>query len=108
MRLSGRRGSTEGKRSRPECGGEPDGTGVGQNVGESGRGVRVVCDQRVELRAALYLENPGDGCGICCVGAEAVHRFGAEGDQLSGTEQRGGACDAWFIRYQPLGHGLSP
>ncbi len=71
------------------------------DVAERGVGVRVVADQRVEVRPALGGEHGGDGAVGGGVRPQAVDRLGREGDQLTGQQQGRGLRVA---RSQTAGH----
>ena len=76
----------------------------GDDIGEGCFGGGVVGDQRVEVGAALGVEDAGDGVVVGGVCAEAVDGFGAEGDEAAGLEEGCGAGDAVCGGGQDLGH----
>ena len=49
-------------------------------------------DEGIEGRAALHLENARYGGRIGGIGAEAVDRFGGEGDQVATANERRASC----------------
>ena len=82
---------------RPEACGEPRHPRVCRvrrvGVGGQLRGVGEVDDQRIERRAFLGREDPGDRRRVQGMGSEPVDRLGREGDQLAGPDERGRLAD---------------
>src|SRR6185295_6487229 len=56
-----------------------------------------VHDQRVERRARLHLEHPGDCDGVERVGPQPVDRLRGKGDDTSGAEEASGLVDGGGI-----------
>ncbi len=72
-------------------------------MGEGGGRIRVVADQRVEVRAALGGKHRGDRATVGGVGAEAVHGLGAERHEPARPQQRGGPRNAGRIGRKSFG-----
>jgi len=62
--------------SAPASAGQSPASARGLDVGD-------VDDERIRRRAALRREDAGDGVRIQRVRAQAVHRFGREGDEFT-------------------------
>ena len=94
---SGRRGSTSVSGPGHSAAARRRAASFGDDMGECRVGVRVMADQRIEARPLLGREDARHRLGIGGIGAQPVHRFGAERDQPAVAQQRRGAGDAGIV-----------
>ena len=65
-------------------------------------------NQRIEARTALGMKIAATACGIRCIAAQPVYRFGTECDQPTFPQQRRCPRHASLVRMQDLRHRRQP
>ncbi len=77
-------------------------------MSEGGVGVRIVADERIEVRPTLRVEYGGDGAGVAGVRAEAVDSLSGERDELAVAQQAGRAVQPGGVVRERLRHTGRP